>query len=197
MSLTDAQATNIEAFKIALDVCQQQNIEVSEEIKVIAHDLTMNIDQLDQLFEVNANFKVLMQEANQLLETRQQLEWDRKFGSDRGLLMLDACHVEPTLIPARDRQIALLKALEKNQLNVCDLAFTLDQPVDHTQQLVQTLWKDGFIDALRASPLFIIFPGLRGTAHRQHEVPTSMLLTLTAKGYFSLYPMFKSRESND
>jgi hypothetical protein len=165
MSLTDSQSINIEAFKIALDVCQQRNIEVSEEIKVIAHDPKTHVDQLNQLSESDYDFKVLMEEASQFLTTRQNVIRE------------------------------LLKALEKNQLNVCDLAFTLDQPVDRTQQIVQTLWQEGFIDVVTASPLVIIFPGLRSAAYRQRKVSTDTLLTLTSKGYFSLYPVFKSSES--
>jgi hypothetical protein len=197
MSLTDSQATNIEAFKIALDVCQQRNIEVSEEIKVIAHDPATHINQLNQLSDIDPTFKILMQEANQLLKTQQKLERDQhEYRSDNPLVMLDARHFEPVFIPARDLEIPLLKALEKNRLNVRDLAFTLDQPLDRTQQIVQTIWQDGFIDALTASPVFIIFPGLRSAAYRQRKVSTNTLLTLTSKGYFSLYPMLKSRESN-
>jgi hypothetical protein len=197
MSLTDSQATNIEAFKIALDVCQQRNIEVSEEIKVIAHDPATHINQLNQLSDIDPTFKILMQEANQLLKTQQKLERDQhEYRSDNPLVMLDARHFEPIFIPARDLEIPLLKALEKNRLNVRDLAFTLDQPLDRTQQIVQTIWQDGFIDALTASPVFIIFPGLRSAAYRQRKVSTNTLLTLTSKGYFSLYPMLKSRESN-
>ncbi len=195
MSLTESQATAIEALKTALEVCQQENIDLSEEIKVIVHHSG------HQLFsETEPSFNNLRHEADQLLKTLQKIKRDsQKFESGSPLFLLDACHVviqpHDLEIALKALQIALLKTLEKNQLTVRDLAFTLDQTIEQTQRLVQSLWREGLIDELTASPLFIIFPGLRRTAYRQREVPADLPLTLTAKGYFSLYPMLKSRES--
>jgi tetratricopeptide (TPR) repeat protein len=92
-------------------------------------------------------------------------------------------------------KIALLKALEKSRLTTRDLAYTINQAPDETQKIIQDLWQEGLIDELNASPFFILFPGLRNAAYRQRKVAINRFLTLTSKGYFSLYPMFKSSES--
>jgi hypothetical protein len=218
MSLTDSQTINLEAFKMALDVCQEQNVEVSEEIRAIAHDLTTSADQLRNLSTIDPTFESYYQSSLRLFQASGSLSG--KSGAPVFRVNLPektgsfvAHHHSASSIQGSVWNVVsppnlgdnwpqentvkpdVLKTLEKTRLSTCDLALTLDQPLDLTQQLVQTLWKDGLIDALTASPLFIILPGLRSAAYRHREVPTGTLLTLTSKGYFSLYPMFKSSES--
>jgi hypothetical protein len=217
MSLTDSQTINLEAFKMALDICKEQNVEVSDEVSAIARDFIISVEQLRNLSTIDPIFESYYQSSLRLFQENHPLGGK----SEELLLRINVSNFNfaghhhsssstqgsvawnvinpPSPIDNRPQENAIkpdmLKTLEKTRLSTCDLALTLDQPLDRTQQLVQTLWQDGLIDALTASPLFIIFPGLRSPAYRQQEVPTDTLLTLTRKGYFSLYPMFKSSES--
>jgi hypothetical protein len=229
MSLTDSQTINLEAFKMALDVCKEQNVQVSDEVRAIAHDLTTSADQLRNLSTIDPTFESYYQSSLRLFQADDQpnkrsgkvfivhrnprtrnfsvsVEKSGNFAAPHHSpssiqesvtwnVVKHPSHSEDNWPQENAVKPDVLKTLEKTRLSTCDLALTLDQPLDRTQQLVQTLWQDGLIDALTASPLFIIFPGLRSPAYRQQEVPTDTLLTLTSKGYFSLYPMFKSRES--
>jgi hypothetical protein len=83
----------------------------------------------------------------------------------------------------------VLKALEKSYLSIEDLAYTIDFPQATTQEIVQKLWEKGYIDYLKSSILYILFPSLRKRKHRQ--IAPDAFLTLTAKGYFHLNPLFK------
>jgi hypothetical protein len=89
----------------------------------------------------------------------------------------------------------ILKSLEKTPMRSRDLFHTIGQSTEQIQPALQKLWEDGFIDVLSSSPLYTIFPGLRKGNYRHRSVPSDTFLTLTSKGYFYLYPMFKRKEA--
>ncbi len=85
-------------------------------------------------------------------------------------------------------QTAILQALSQHPLRPQDLAYRLNQPLDQTKALVQSLWRKGYIDQLSAPMLYTVLPGLRDRQYRQQPVSSKLFLSLTSKGYFHLHP---------
>jgi hypothetical protein len=85
----------------------------------------------------------------------------------------------------------ILRVLEKSFLATEDLSYTIGQTKAATQKIVEDLWKKGYIDYLQSPILYIVFPGLRSRQYRQSSVDPTAFLTLTRRGYFHLYPLFK------
>jgi hypothetical protein len=94
--------------------------------------------------------------------------------------------VSPVSTPLAQSRI--LKALERSRLTAQELICTLNQPPQQTQEILQTLWQKGYIEELSASLPHILFPGLRSPQYRNHFPDMDTILTLTSRGYFSLYP---------
>jgi hypothetical protein len=85
----------------------------------------------------------------------------------------------------------ILNTLEKSFLTLEDLSYTIGKPLSITEDIVTDLWQKGYIDYLNSSTIYILFPGLRNRQHRKSPVKPSEFLTLTRRGYFSLYPLFR------
>lgn len=85
----------------------------------------------------------------------------------------------------------VLRTLEKSHLTTQDLTYSLNRTQEQTQAILQVLWQKGYIDRLTASLPHILFPGLRPNLYRTQLPSPDTLLTLTAKGYFHLYPLVK------
>jgi hypothetical protein len=83
----------------------------------------------------------------------------------------------------------LLKTLERSHLTTEDLKLISNYPQQQTQAILQDLWRKGYIEKLSASALYIIFPGLRSPQYRASFPSDDAFLTLTARGYFHLYPL--------
>jgi hypothetical protein len=98
----------------------------------------------------------------------------------------------PSSIPFAKEKI--LKTLEKSHLTGQDLTYTLNQSPQQTTEILRTLWQKGYIDELSAALPYILFPGLRSSRYRNSLPAADTLLTLTAKGYFHLYPLIKRHD---
>jgi hypothetical protein len=85
-----------------------------------------------------------------------------------------------------------LEELARQPLSLEDLSFALDQPLEDTQRLVHRLWSRGYIVPAEANFFQKSFPSLRPQPEARRLQP-STLFTLTAKGYFHLHPVMKSR----
>ncbi len=96
------------------------------------------------------------------------------------------CHKAEMSTQVQDK---ILKTLEKSHLTCQDLTYTLNQPPQQTIEILRTLWQKGYIDELSTALPYILFPGLRSSRYRNTLPAADTLLTLTAKGYFHLYPL--------
>jgi hypothetical protein len=85
----------------------------------------------------------------------------------------------------------ILKTLEKSHLTPTDLTHLLTQPPQQTETILHGLWQQGYIDRLTAPFPYILFPSLRNPQYRATLPSPDAFLTLTAKGYFYLYPLIK------
>jgi DNA-binding MarR family transcriptional regulator len=92
-------------------------------------------------------------------------------------------------------QLQLLQALDRYPLSVTDLAHTVGLSPSVTHSLIQTLWTQGHIDYLSAALPYKILPFLRVQTYRSQSVSPERFLTLTSKGYFRLYPLFRNPEA--
>jgi hypothetical protein len=91
-------------------------------------------------------------------------------------------------------QTQILKTLEKSHLTPDDFIYTLTIPRSQTEHVLHQLWQKGYIDKLTASVAYILFPKLRSPQYRAHLPAPDTFLTLTAKGYFHLYPLLKRND---
>jgi hypothetical protein len=88
-------------------------------------------------------------------------------------------------------QRAILQALAKHPLRTQDLSYVISEPLHTTQSIVQKLWQQGYIDRLSAPLPYILLSSLRKPEYYQAPMPPDTFLSLTAKGYFHLYPLIQ------
>lgn len=92
-------------------------------------------------------------------------------------------------------QTEILQALDKYRLSIEYLAHTIGRPLSETRIIVEDLWRKGYIDSLKSPTIYILFPELRSQKSHQYPPDDNDFLTLTRRGYFSLYPLVqRSRE---
>jgi hypothetical protein len=111
--------------------------------------------------------------------------------ADRLLGQLNALLKPQTTTSSATFTQPILKALTKHPLRTQDLSFVINQPLEQTQSIVQTLWRSGYVDQLSAPLIYTLFPGLRSQAYRQQPIDSTTFLAITTKGYSHLYPLIQ------
>ncbi len=86
----------------------------------------------------------------------------------------------------------ILKVLERQLLTVEDLAYVVNLPSDQTRAIVQELWKKGYIDTTKRTPLHRLLSFI-GNQDEPREVGNQHAFNLTAKGHFYLHPLVVKR----
>jgi hypothetical protein len=86
----------------------------------------------------------------------------------------------------------ILKVLERQLLTVEDLSYVVNLPIDQTRAIVQRLWKKGYIDTTKRTPLHRLMSFI-GNQDEPHEVGNQHSFNLTAKGHFYLHPLVVKR----
>lgn len=219
--LNDSHQLTIDAFRTAIQLFEQNGKPLPDEINAIADDLENNIAILDRLSENNSDFETYYQNArldlqakaaerNKLLNPphenprdtqpvirRQSSQSHRSGQPTNGTAIktltpetTDPLPAQPTITPTIAKE-TILKKLAQTPLRTQDLSYVLNEPLDRTQTLVQQLWKAGYIDRLDSGLLPILLPNLRKAEYRNQSIDPKLFLTVTAKGYSHLYPVFQ------
>jgi hypothetical protein len=209
---------SLEAFQLALNRLEEPLPEaLAQQVQYFSENWEAHIGELRTLTEQFEPLKTQYQSArlelqSQSADRKQFLEngfqLDDGNGNDvdasstdaRGVPHLDFQSIErlkreleaeqEVVLPVSTplAQSRILKALERSRLTAQELIYTLNQPPQQTQEILQTLWQKGYIEELSASLPHILFPGLRSPQYRNHFPDPDTILTLTSRGYFSLYP---------
>lgn len=86
----------------------------------------------------------------------------------------------------------ILKVLERQLLTVEDLAYVVNLPAEQTRAIVQDLWRKGYIDTTKRTPLHRLLSFI-GNQDEPREVENQHSFNLTAKGHFYLHPLVVKR----
>jgi hypothetical protein len=89
----------------------------------------------------------------------------------------------------------ILRTLGKQPCTTHDLIsiMSITTPPDQVQSIVQSLWRQGYIDTLNSTLLAKLFPTPKHSSQpAQPNAPEpDRSLTLTTKGHFSIHPIFR------
>ena len=99
-----------------------------------------------------------------------------------------ALSLQVSVVKADEQAIALLNKLDKRFRTPEDLATEANLPLEQTEAMVNSLWKQGYIEPVAGRMVYKIFPMLR-TRHSSEAIDSHTYFTLTAKGHFFLHPV--------
>ncbi len=97
------------------------------------------------------------------------------------------------LVALDQQAIAVLAALERQLLNVEDLAYALEIPLEQAKRTVENLWNHGYIDSTKSNMLNRVMRSLHSPMQRQHLTDLKTHFVLTPKGHFYLHPLVRHR----
>lgn len=168
----------------------------------LAHQLQQT-PALDQLYEkalrdLRQNYSIQERAKSLVIQANQPLTGELQATATQlaqaVVQTLEQVMAQKRSIALGSAQLQILQALNRYPLSVTDLAPTIGQPPATTHALIQTLWSKGYLDYLGTALPYTVLPFLRDRQYRSQPVVPDKFLTLTAKGYFRLYPIFHKTE---
>jgi hypothetical protein len=99
-----------------------------------------------------------------------------------------AMSLKYSVVQADEQAIALLKNMDKRLRTPKELAHEMGLQLDQVQEILQLLWKKGYVEPATGSALYKVLPMLR-TRHSSEAIDAHTYFTLTTKGHFFLHPV--------
>lgn len=106
-----------------------------------------------------------------------------------------ALSLQYSVVQADEQAIALLKSMDKQLRTPKELAHEMGLQLDHVQDILQSLWKQGYVEPASGNMLYKVFPTLR-KRHSTETFDAHTYVTLTSKGHFFLHPVISFNQQS-
>ncbi len=106
-----------------------------------------------------------------------------------------ALSLQHSVVQADQQAIALLKMMDKQLRTPKELAYEIGLQLDHVQEILHSLWKQGYVEPVSGNMLYKVFPKLR-KRHSSEAFDEYTYFTLTSKGHFFLNPVISFNQQS-